>query len=117
MLSLAVLMGLVSVTLAVGVVTKTVAGIVTVRYVDEVVVSPVLVIGPESVEVRLSPNTSARPDTPYMVVLYLEGREAAIDGAQWTSAEIPGTETVILFEGLPLSGVTRLTVEVTRPSG
>ena len=101
--------------MAVGLTHRTVAGMGAVTFSNEVQVDRISVVSTDQVDVIVSPNSAALPNTDYAVTLFLQGQEAGIAGVQWTAAEIPGTRKFVSFTGLDLTSVTFMLAEVTRP--
>lgn len=114
--ALILLVGLTSTALAINSTFRTIAGIGSVRFTNEVFVERISVFGPFEVEVSLSANDSVEEDAPYLVLLYLEGQETGASKVKWSLEEIPGTPKLITFPNLDLVGITRMTVEVLRQS-
>lgn len=114
LIALLALIALVSSAFAVSGTFREIAGLGSVTFTDEVLVERISVVDADSLTVQVSANPAAEADHTYGVFLYLNGAASGLQFVSWTATEIPGTPKLLTFDGLALSGVTGIAIEIQR---
>lgn len=91
---------------------RDVAGIGIVNFTDQVGVA-ISILSDDSIEVALTPQSNAVSGATYVVLAVVDGAPSALQGAEWTAAEIAsGVVKRLIFTGLDLRNVTKIIVGV-----
>lgn len=91
---------------------RDVAGIGIVNFTDQVGVG-ISILSDDSIEVAITPQPNAVSGATYVVLAVVDGAPSALQGEEWTAAEIAaGVVKRLIFTGLDLRNVSKIIVGV-----
>jgi len=93
---------------------KQLAATGNIEFVDEALVTDIIVKSQDRVVVQLESNVSTEADHIYTIELMVDDELIATNTATWAAGAIPGGKVKLTFTGLTLAGATDIDAVVSR---